>query len=226
MNLLSSYFLRIRTILLHPTVFFQEMPRTGGMSGPLSFALTTHWLGAALSYLWRTAFSPLRPIGLQRVFDQFGGYPQIDQPGRSLPWNQLGSQLMNWFFGMASVITDPFITLISLLFSAFFIFIGARLLVPSGQKGALNEVSYESAVRILCYGMAPALLAGLPLFGSAVAWLYVWVVTVIGVKEVYRVSTGQAILISLFPKLLILGIIITGLLLLTVFFFQFVVTGW
>jgi hypothetical protein len=226
MNPISSYFLKIRAILLHPALFFREMPHLGGVSGPLGFALTSHWMGAALSYLWRAAFSPLRLVSMQDLFERYGTSPSIDLPGRNSLWSQFGPLVTEWFFGMASVITDPFITLVSILSSALFIFIGARLLVPAGQNGVLNEVSYESAVRILCYSMAPALLAGVPIFGSGVAWVYTWVVLVIGVKEVYRVSTGHAILITLFPKLLILGIIGGGLLLLSLLFFQFVVTGW
>ncbi len=226
MNLISSYFSRVRTILLQPNFFFRELPQSGGLSGSLGFALTTHWLGAALSYLWRTAFAPLRPTAFFGLFEKLGAYPSVDQPGRTHLWNQFGSHILDWFYGIASVITDPFFTLISVLFSALLVFIGARLIVPSGQNGALDQVTYESSVRLSCYAMAPAILEGLPIFGSGIAWLWTWFVLIIGIKEVYRVSTGHAFLISLFPKLLVLGIIMIGLLLLSFFFFQFVVTGW
>ncbi len=224
MNLISEYFQKIRFILFNPTLFYRQLPRTGGLSGPLAFALTTHWVGAALSYLWRLT-TPSSPFGFQRIFEGWRTYPTIDQPGRNVPWNQFGSHLMDYFFGVTSVITDPFVTLFSLLFSALFIFIGARLLVPSGKEGTLSEVTYESAIRILCYGTAPALFAAVPFFGHGIAWFYSWYVTLIGVKEVYRVSTGNAIVITLFPNLLLLGILMVGLMILSFFFFQFVVAG-
>ncbi len=226
MNWIVLFFSRIREILLKPANFFREMPRHGGFSDPLAFALTTHWLGAALNYLWHTLLSPVRPLALEQMIEKFGGYSSIDHSGRHLPWTQFAPSLVHWFFGMTSVIADPFVTLISLLFASALIFIGARLLVPAGQQGTLSEVTYESAVRVLCYAMAPSVLAGIPIFGSGVSWFYTWVVTIIGIKEVYRVSTGNSILISLFPKLLILGIIIMGIVIFSLFFLQLFVTGW
>ena len=77
-------------------------------------------------------------------------------------------------------------------------------------------VTYESALRLICFGMAPSILAGLPIFGGFVAALLVLIVTVIGAREVYEVGTGRAIVIALFPKLLFFGVFVLGFVFLAV----------
>src|SRR4051794_33591226 len=52
-NPIRAYFLRVWQILTEPTAFFKTMPTTGGVSGPLAFALITHWLGSAVGFFWR-----------------------------------------------------------------------------------------------------------------------------------------------------------------------------
>ena len=46
--------------------------------------------------------------------------------------------------------------------------------------------------------------------------------TVIGAREVYRVRTGRAIIIALFPKLLVIGVVATALLALIAVFVKMV----
>ena len=119
-------------------------------------------------------------------------------------------QLLRWFWGVGSVIADPFLTLASILLTSIFVFAGARILVPTDQTYR-SEITYESAVRVVAYGMTPAILAAVPFVGPAVAYLGVLIVTVIAARELYRISTGRAIFVALFPKFLFLGIILTGL---------------
>ena len=226
MDFILAFFLRIRSILTHPVLFFRDPPKNGGISAPLGFALTVHWLGAALGYLWRTAFGSSMPSNWQVFVQNWANDTPIDHPARQIPWQDVGSQMINWFFGLAAVIADPFLTLFALLTTSALVFIGARLLVPAGENGALNEVSYSSALRVICYSMAPSLFIGIPWIGTPLAWVYTTVITILGARETYRVNTFQAILISLFPKLLFIGIIIGGLCLMLLFVFSFMITHW
>jgi hypothetical protein len=107
---------------------------------------------------------------------------------------------------VGSVIADPFLTLAQVLAVSFMVFLGARLLVPaSARERGGADPTYESALRVVCYGLTPAILAALPLFGGPIAYLYKIAVTVIAAREVYRVSNGRATLVALFPHVLLTG---------------------
>lgn len=186
------------------------MPLTGGMSGPLAFALVTHWIGAAFAFIWHLLIGG----AISRYFEDFfriaGDVSDIDHPGKFAQWMDMRERVTHWFWGAGSVIADPFLTLASIFFASFLVWIGARILVSPGKDRAPREITFESALRLVCYGMSPSILAGLPLFGWGLASLLTLIVTIIGAKEVYRTTTGRAIVIALFPKLVFLAVILLG----------------
>ncbi|MEO5970584.1 MAG: YIP1 family protein [Bdellovibrionia bacterium] len=203
--LIQNYFSQLWCILTHPTKFFRELPASNDIARPLAFALVTHWLGAAFGYLWHLAIGGSLHGYLRDILMRAGDSIQIDTPGRSEQLAQLRDHLMGWFLSAGSIVTDPFFTLISILYTSFFVYIGARILVPPKVT-----VNYPSAVRIVCYGLSPAILAAIPAFGSFAASVYTLVVTIIGAREVYRIGTTRATIVALFPKLLFFGILFFG----------------
>lgn len=203
-NPVTAYLKTVWKILTTPTEFFSNLRLDGGVTGPLAFALVTHWIGSALEFLWKSVSGGLAVRYLQQILDQMAGMMandggDIDSLGRGAWIDQTKAVLQQWLWGAGSVIMDPFTTLFTLLVTAVFVYFGARLLVGP-------HVRYESALRIICYGMTPTLLRGVPLLGGLVAWIYVLVVTVIGVKQAYRVETGRAVVIAIFPKLVLLAL--------------------
>jgi hypothetical protein len=218
LSLIQSYFFTIWRILTRPSLFFKALPDSGGLSQPLCFALVTHWLGAALSFLWRSLIGGKVAHIFQSLFQVAGDVVEVDHPGRGAQFLQFRDRIFEWFLGAGPVLLDPFLTLFTILFTSFLVYLGARILVSPGKDHHPEEITYSSAVRIISYGMTPSLLAAIPLLGGFVASLCTLIVTVIGAREVYRISTGRAILIALFPKLLFLGIIVMG-----IFIFAFVV---
>lgn len=231
-DMIRKYFVTLWQVMTHPTSFFRTMPTEGGMTGPLAFALVTHWLGSALSFLWRTWMGNQLAV----YFDTFsriaGDVADHQGDGSPLPWNQilafknqfLNQSFFKWFWGVGSIVIDPFYTLISILFTSFFVFVGAKVFVtwipPEEHKNQPHSVSFESAVRLICYGMSPMILAGIPLFGWGLATFLSAIVTIIGAKEIYKVGTFRAIVIALFPKLLFLGFILAGVLVLFTLFIK------
>lgn len=221
----------IKSLLFQPHSFFRRMPRNAGLIQPLAFALITHWLGRSLGYLWSTVTartSEQMVSHWMNLLGQLGGHnDQIDALSRSAPWLSMKHQFFDWFWGMGSVITDPFTTLIGMLITSFFVFLGARLFVgtmsdaPASAAFASDAqtrhvVTYESAVRIMAYGAVASIFMSLPIAGSFIAVIYGLYISVVGAKEVYQVGTGRALVVVLFPKLLVFGIIasIIGLMLL------------
>lgn len=219
-GVIRGYFLTIKNVLIHPRHFFREMPVTGGMGGPLAFGLVTHWIGSAIYYLeeiWLGA--PLSGF-FKSLFETITSgtssfyrytYETSGDFSESSRFLQLKDRIYDWFMGAGPVVVDPFFTLFSTLFTAFFVFIGARILVsypPSkfGRRG----VSYESVVRISCYCLAPSLLLAIPIFGKVIASLYAVVLLVIATQEVFQVGIGRSLVIAFFPRILFFGILFAG----------------
>ncbi|MEK6704448.1 MAG: YIP1 family protein [Bdellovibrionota bacterium] len=197
-DIVIQYFQTVWSIIAHPVQFFSSMPLTGGVARPLAFALVTHWLGSAVAFLWRNIFS-----GIFRHGDLIS----------AILGGSTDPNILTWLYGLGSVISDPFITLVSLLFTASLIFIGARILVSPGVNFSPREITFESAVRITAFGMTPAVFSVIPAIGPVISSIYTIILTMIGAREIYRIGTGRAALIALFPKLIIIGIIISGMLL-------------
>jgi len=221
---IRRYFMDVWSLITEPTQFFRKMPLSGGVTGPLAFALVTHWLGSALGYLWRTLATGIVEGYWQHIFSALGSlgrvtgdFADIDSPGRGHMLMQARDQFMHWTLGVGSVLVDPFLTLLGLLFTSFFVFVGARLLVTPGKNGAPREITYESALRVVCYGLSPAILAAIPLAGGVIAAICVAIITIIGAREVYRIPTFRATVVGLFPKVLFLGILVSGMLFFAVF---------
>lgn len=219
-SLIHRYSQDVWQILTSPTLFFRRMPVSGGISGPLAFALVTHWVGSALAFLWNLLIGGLISKYFGGLFDMAGDVADVDHPGRSSAILELREKFVHWFWGAGSVITDPFVTVVSILFTSFFVYLGARLLIHDHHEER-PQITFESAARIICFGMTPAILAVFPVVGAAIGSLMVVIVTIIGTREVYRVSSGRAVAIALFPKLLFAGIILLGFITLATFMVKF-----
>lgn len=210
-KLIQNYWKTIWRILRSPQAYFETWTtgRMPDLSSALTFALVTHWVGAGLAYLWQIIFGTVWGDTLTQLFDIAGDVAEIDHPGRGAELVAMRDRVLSWFWSAGPVIIDPFLTLLQLSVTALFVYAGARLLVSPGKRGAPQEIGYATALRIVCFGSAPALLAAIPFAGPALAFLGITWVTIIGARTVYRVSTARATVIALFPKLLIMGFVLT-----------------
>jgi hypothetical protein len=163
---------------------------------------------------------------LEQLMRMAGDVAEVDHPGRNAQIVEMADRMKHWLWGAGSVIVDPFITLLQIFFISLLVFVGARIFVGSARRGsdpgeAPRPVTFESAVRIVSYGMTPAILTALPLFGGVVAYLYKIVVTVIGAREVYRIGNTRATLVALFPHVLMVGVLMLFLIALLVALMKF-----
>jgi len=123
----------------------------------------------------------------------------IDSLGRQ-SWFQNSSELFkSWMTSVSTVILDPFYTVIRVSISAVFIFIGARLLIASGWR----SVTYSTILKILAIGLIPTLFVMVPYLGTLIASIWTLVLVVVGIEQVLGASRGVAIVVALFPKLLV-----------------------
>jgi len=228
-QIIRQYFADLWTIITRPTEFFQRMPIRGGVGGPLAFALITHWLGESGNFVWRNIlggqFGETLSQGFSIMSGMFGDVADIDSASRQARVGEIRDHVLHWFWGAGTVIIDPFKTLVMILIISCLVYLGVRILVIAGRNGAPRELTYETALRIVCFGMSPAIFAALPFFGTALSWFLTLVVTTIGAREVYRIGTGRALLIALFPNLIFIGIMGTGLVLTVFLFVKFIASA-
>lgn len=208
-SLINRYFDDLWRIIRHPKVFFRNMPTHGGLSGPLTFALVTHWLSASFTYLWNLALGIGKTGGILNWIMNSINDSTIHSDGRAQMMLEFKERTLQWLGSAGSVLLDPFFTLSGLLFSSFFVFIGARILIDS--KPDRPSVRFETICRILCFSASPAILAALPWVGPIFATFGVLIVTVLGIREVFQVRTRRAITVAVFPKLMFFGIIFMGM---------------
>jgi hypothetical protein len=213
-SIIQTYFRDLRTLILHPKTFFRNNPVDEGLTRPLTFALVSHWIGAALRYLVSSAQGESRQMLVDRWMKMFGGQDQIQVLTRSSQWNTIRDQVSSWLWGIGSVITDPFSTLFWVLFSAAIIFVGARVLIGTMPVKTADgvtlqkEISYASAVQIVAYSMSVYVLAAVPFLGGLFFFLYSLYIATVGAREIYKVNTGRALAVALFPQLLVLAVIL------------------
>lgn len=208
------------------------MPTSGGLTRPLCFALITHWIGGALGtfallILWSLFSKSFRLYSPNLM-------PSSANFFSHSPFFERGS-IHHWFFGLVPVILDPFITLFSILFTSLFVYIGARILIPFKRNAQTKNtqtkytqdgkaVTYESIVRIFCFGMSPSILTAIPLLGGGVSSIWVFVLNLIGMREIYKISTARSLVVLFFPSIVFFGMIALGFLIILVLAMQFLAT--
>jgi hypothetical protein len=206
-----------RQLFLHPSQFFRNLKGDEGMSGPILYALVTHWLGTAVQFIWITWlggrvaptlvhwFHNLKEASQSISGRNIDDIEQLDSLGRNAAQNlvPLQEKLGAWVFGAGPVLLDPIKELFSILFLSAVIWVGARLLVSPGRSDSPSEVRFESSLQIVCYASAASVLSVIPLVGPGLSAFFAFVLATIGAREVWKTSTGRAIVIALFPNLLL-----------------------
>lgn len=211
-NPVTNYFATLRAVLTRPTDFFRALPRPPGIVGPLFFGILTSWFGSALEYLWYAGIGRVFQSRISDILHAFEKVPQIDTSGQFENALALREKITHWVFGVGAVLIDPFKTCAWILFLAFFIWIGARIFANRDYAPEERRLDYETAVSIAAFSQAAALFKGVPMLGGMLAAIFAMVIAVIGATETYRVSTGRAIVIALFPSILFWALILATIL--------------
>ena len=210
-SLLESYLQTIQQVITKPVTFFGSMPLTGGLSGPLTFALVTHWIGQALHALWNQSFQ-VNARGLwdriqQSMMSLDSETASIFKHGRHWAENT-SNQFSTWFLDVGAVVADPFLTLFWILGFASILYLAARILVTPGKDQAPTQITYETSVRIVSYAYAISIFLAVPWVGNMVWTLGHYVLMAVGAKAVYRTSTQRAVVLVLSPILLGIGMMV------------------
>jgi hypothetical protein len=175
-----------RRVLTGPAEFFRRIPVTGGLGGPLFYAVTAGWIGlvAAALYqsVWVSIVGPsMIPFGIER--EEFARVLAFMES-----WAGLVAQVV---FGGISVTIGVFVTagILHLML----------LLLGGGQK------TFEATFRAVCFAQAPMILFVIPVFlipgCGLLVGLWSLVLYVIGLAAAHQIGLGPTPAAVLLPLL-------------------------
>jgi len=101
---------------------------------------------------------------------------------------------------------------------AIAIFIGSAIIHLCLMIVRGNNNGYKTSFRAVCYSYSGYLFGIIPFIGLIIGNIYVFILTIIGVKEGHGISTGKAVLAVLLPGIVILGLILISILVAIMFF--------
>ncbi len=175
----------LKLSMLEPSRFFDSVPVGGNYSSPLIFGMICISLGVFFSTIYQLFFQ-----GFGALLQHFVGLPVKEV---------LLNASFSMFIGIGLLIAAPISSLINLfLYSGIYhLFL---LLLGSGKN------RYEATFRVYAYSQGPQLLQLIPLVGFLAAFIWQYVILVIGFKKLQQASTGQALGAALLPLVLICGL--------------------
>lgn len=172
-----------QAVLLRPREFYLRMPVTGGVGGPLLYALILGYLGLVATTVYNLVFNSIIGSSLSR----FGG----ERPAQL---ERLLELYGTWGGAIGQLVMGP----VWIVVGAF---VGAGIfhLVLMLLGGAHRD--FEATFRVVAFAHAVNLLGLFPFCGSLVALVWWLVVATVGLSVVHSISTGQAFVAVLLPAL-------------------------
>jgi hypothetical protein len=169
----AAYARTWRGAALEPRGFFQALPAHGSIGAALLYYLPLGILVSGAGLLW----SLLRG--------------SVD-PEREV---SLGGMELGAMDPLLGFLLSPLLLLISLFVSAGVVHLLLRLF-----GGASRD--YPFTTRVFAYAYSPQLLGVVPIVGTAVGFIWMVIVAIIGLREGHHTSTGRVLAAVLIPVLI------------------------
>jgi hypothetical protein len=180
----AGLFVTLKEVILSPGRFFRNMPVSGGLTGPLLFALIVVTIGLTFHSMWS--------LLLRGPFHAFM-FSEIHPNGASG---------VRGFLSLPSALLTPLKMIFCLFIVSGLLHFVLRLLGGAAR-------GFEATFRAASYSASPFVFMILP-FGAPIAGLWTLLLTVIGLKEAHGISTGKAAVAVFFPFILICGIMLAA----------------
>jgi hypothetical protein len=160
------------------------MPKTGGLGGPLLFAIAVSWVTTTVSVGYQAFFSMLNPESFQE---------ELQGLDIGLFWMIMG----------VVIIFMPLLLAIGLFLSAGIVHLG--LMIFGAARGG-----FETTFRVLAYTQgAASVLQLLPMCGGLLYSVWYFVSATIGLIKAHRADSWRVILAVLLPLLVCCGLLMT-----------------
>lgn len=183
-----------RRSVLEPAAFFAGGPFDRAAVRPILYYLLISVLAAALSLTWGALLPTAQPGFVETLAEVMN----IALPDAADAVGSAGR--------LADFFLTPFLAVLSLVITSLLLHLFVLLLVP-GRR------SLTATVRTVCYACGPAVFAIIPFVGGLVAWIWGAVLTVIGLREAHRTTTGRAFAAWLLAAALPVAFLLLGVLL-------------
>ncbi|MCP4580895.1 MAG: hypothetical protein GY839_04710 [candidate division Zixibacteria bacterium] len=185
LGFVGSLFETWKESLFNPTKFFRRLPVKGGLGNPILYGLILGFIGIVFHSMWEQFFGQL--------FDPSHWAPYL---GRDFDYDfyEFTRHIESISFLFTIIIMPVF------LLASFFIISGIvhLILLIFGW----NKEDYEATFRITTYTEGTSFFMIIPIIGWMIASIWQLVLMIIGIKEIHRTTTGQAILVMLLPLIL------------------------
>ncbi len=158
-------------VLFRPVETFRGMKRTGGLGGPLLYAVILGTLGGWLSVLWNSFFHSLGVLG-EGLGDE---------------------EIVSYITFLVLAFMMPFLM-------ALIVFIGSAITHVCLLLVGASTKSFETTFRVSSYAIGSTeILNFIPLCGGLIGGVWYIVAMIIGVREAHGISTGKAVVGVLLP---------------------------
>jgi len=189
-NLIETW----RRSVFEPGAFFAGGPFERAAVRPVLYYLLVSVLAAALSLTW----GALLPTAQPGLVETLAEIMNVGLPAAAGPAGRLADFFLTPFWAVLYLI------IASLLLHGFVL-----LLVPGRRN-------LTATVRTICYACGPGVFAIIPFIGGWVAGIWGVVLTVIGLREAHRTTTGKAFAAWLLAAALPVAFLMLGILLVIV----------
>jgi hypothetical protein len=177
-GIVSGVMVTLKESLFNPTAFFHKMSVTGGLTGPMLYAMIVTMTGIMVSYCWQILF----PDALHRY----------------LPHDLKGAAGIDVFNGIGLAVLAIFMPFLIILM--LFLWSGILHLLLQLVKGAGN--GFEATFRAAAYSYGANAFLVVPFCGGVIASLWGLVMIIIGLKEAQGTTGGKAAFAVFFPLIL------------------------
>lgn len=192
-GLVSALVETTQQVLTRPTEFFRAMPVTGGLGGPLFYAVIVGYAGLVASAVYGAIF---QAVAGPRLF----GMPHRGELDRLLPYVQGGMGLV------FQIVLGPLLVAIGVFVSSAILHV-LLLLFGGAPRG------FEATFRVRCYAEAASVFRLIPFCGTAIFVIYILILAIVGLSEAHGIGKGRAAAAVLVPLLLFCCCCVGGILL-------------
>lgn len=189
----QKYFQTSKEILLEPTYFFRTHFALFDLNKALCFGLVSLWLSAAVGFIWDS----LNQLFIVRFFERW--MQDILLQDEAISFLDFGGK--NFLAAAGYVLLNPFLSLIGMAFTATVLFTLAKLFIPV-HTDVREKISFSTTMRILAFASTGSWFMIVPFFGGLLSFFAIAILTVIGVRESYGVSTRRSAFIVFLPHIL------------------------
>lgn len=189
-SLVRSYFAYCRHLLLDPRDFFRREFANWTLTEALAFGLVSAWLSTLCVFIMQS----ITGMAAQELFANWFEHLLLGEAAEV----EAEATVRRFLSQAGWVVASPFVHLWYMASIAWLLYMFARLMIPESGKGA-----FRTMLKILGIAATGLWFSVIPIFGGIIAYVITLALAVVGVSEVYAVSTRRSLMVVVFPQMLL-----------------------